>query len=131
MKLSTRPKWLEGVDLKKLRKHVDEDGGDGWSIWKPEYFTKMGFKADDLPTEKHESGEGKHAITNSETGQIADVTGVWNLTFMTVLAGHLGVKYAGYMGRGFQARAIRDVVLPALDSIISTEKKKGTNEKQR
>ena len=39
-----RPEFLEGVDLKKLRAYLDEDGGDGWTIWKPEKFTEMGFR---------------------------------------------------------------------------------------
>ena len=54
---NTRPKWLEGIDLQLLREHVVEDGGDGWTIWKPEYFTQMGFKADDLPTRDSQVGQ--------------------------------------------------------------------------
>jgi hypothetical protein len=112
--MNTRKK-LDGVDLGKLREFVVEYGGDGWTIWKPGKFTEMGFKADDLPVEMHQ-------VTNFETGEVGDVTGVWNLNMMFRFAGIFNAEFAAYTGRGFQARAIRDAVLPKLDQLISTEK---------
>jgi hypothetical protein len=118
-----RPTFLAGVDLKKLREYIIEDGGDGWTIWSPQKFTEMGFKADDLPVENHQSGEGKWGITH-EGKDVESVTGIWNLSFLTRLAGVMGVEYQPYRGRGFQARAIRDALLPVLDEMISAEKGK-------
>jgi hypothetical protein len=109
------PKTLEGVDLGKLREFVVEYGGDAWTIWKAGKFTEMGFKADDLPVDLHR-------ITDSETGEVGDLTGVWNLDMMFRLAGIFNAEFAAYTGRGFQARAIRDAVLSKLDQLISTEK---------
>jgi hypothetical protein len=110
------PDFLDGIDLEKLRDFVHEDGGDGWTIWHPEKFTKMGFKADDLPVAKHVSSEGKWGITQ-QGKDVEELTGVWNLAFMQLLAWRLDVDYPAFMGRGFQARAIRDAVLPVIDKL--------------
>jgi len=112
-----RPQLLESVDLKKLRAYLDESGGDGWTIWQPQKFTDMGFKADDLPFELHESGTGKYQITNSETGEVSDVQGVWNLSFLILLAHSLDLKPAGFMGRGFQARECTRLITPVIDAM--------------
>ena len=127
--MNRRPQFLDGVDLKKLRKYVIEDGGDGWSIWHPDKFTTMGFKADDLPVATYTTGEGKWEITSPE-GEHKDTTGVWNLQMMRNLAAAVKVEYPSYMGRGFQARAIRDVVLPVIDKLISTEKPTNATKKK-
>jgi len=116
-----RPKFLAGVDLKKLREYVAEDGGDGHTIWSPEKFTEMGFDLADLVVEKYESGEGKYQITHE--GKEVSPTGVWNLQFMRQLAAHMKVDYpTHFFGRGSQARAIKEAVLPVIDKLIVSEK---------
>jgi hypothetical protein len=125
--MKQRPKFLAGVDLKKLRKYLIESRGDGWRIWSPEKFTDMGFDLRELPVEKHESGVGKWELTTPE-GTHEAVTGVWNLAFLQRLAAQCEVEYTSYMGRGFQARSIRDAVRPAIDKLIGTEN--GNNRKE-
>jgi hypothetical protein len=117
-----RPEFLRDVDLTKLRKFLIEDGGNGWAIWNPERFTEMGFDLRFLPIQKHESGTGKWEITHE--GKVFSPTGVWNLAFLNLLAARMEVEYPSYIGRDFQALAIRDAMLPVLDKLISAEQTK-------
>jgi hypothetical protein len=121
-----RPKFLSGVDLKMLREHLVKYGGDGWTIWSPEKFTEMGFDLRELPIEKHESGTGKHQITKD--GEEVSPIGVWNLQFLQRLAHRMDVNYASFIGRGFQARAITEAVLPKLDALIKSEENDAKNQ---
>jgi hypothetical protein len=116
-----RPAFLKDVDLNKLHEWLEENGGDGWTIFGPQEFTPMGFKADDLPFRVHASGEGKYAITKAD-GTIGDCPGIWNLSFLIKLASELDVKFQSYMGRGFQAREVTRNVKPVIEQMILTEK---------
>jgi hypothetical protein len=116
-----KTEFLDGVDLKKLLAYVKERGGDGWIIWKPEYFTAMGFKREVLPIKTHKSSktDPKWALTNDE-GPVDELTGVYNLTMLVLIADAIGVgkDYPEFYSRGSQARAISEVVVPKLETMI-------------
>jgi hypothetical protein len=109
---------LDGVDLHKLLAYVKEEGSDGWIIWKPEYFTAMGFKREVLPIETFVSSktDSKWAITHKGKNVDKVTGGVWNLAMLVRIADAIGVgdDYDRHDGRGSQARAISVVIIPRL-----------------
>ena len=118
----TKHALLKNVNLVKLREYLNESGGDGWSIWEPAKFTKMGFKLKDLPVYKHKSDKRdiKSTIFRSD-GTVGDLTGVYNLRMLSLLAGAFNVEYMSANGRGTEARRITEAVLPKLEELISQE----------
>jgi hypothetical protein len=123
MTKTNRPKFLLGVNLQKLRTYLDEEGGNGWSIFASNKFTEMGFDLRQLPVRIHESDRSDPKKTIFTATGVADkLEGIWNLQFLMYLASAMEVKYEGYLGRGFQARAITRALKPALDKMINDEK---------
>jgi hypothetical protein len=85
--------------------------GDGHGIVSPAYYVERGFPLALIKELEREipSGSGKYAITRPD-GTVGKVTGIACLSFHYWAAHSLGVKFAESLGRGTQARNIRDAI---------------------
>jgi len=108
---------LDKVDTAKLYEFVSE--GDGHGIIGPDHFIEMGFLPEwvDLVVHVHESdGTPKGTIFGPDGAAVKELEGVYSLSMLYRLCGLLGVdsaKAGSYMGRGFQARALAEVLFTA------------------
>lgn len=115
MKEKTTP-MLRNVDLTKLHAFLDEDGGDGWTIWDPSLFTDMGFDISDLPVREYKSDTRDPKSTITKNGKVVKrLTGVYGLSLLRKLAMAVGASTdTGMMGRGSEARALTTNIKAAL-----------------
>ncbi len=102
-----------GITLTMVREGLTNGAidGDGHGIVSPAYYAERGFP---LALVKHlerriRSGAGKYAITRPDE-TIGDVTGISSLTFHFFIANSLGLTYDEKLGRGSQARSLRQAI---------------------
>jgi len=113
--LERQRKAMDKVDAGKLDEFVKS--GDGHSIIAPEEFTDMGFLPEwaDLVSHKHESDGTPKGTIFGPGGEVQkELVGIWSLTMLYHIAETLGIdpkKAGSYLGRGFQARALGELIV--------------------
>lgn len=99
-----------------LKQAVEDIGGDGWSILKPEFFLDKGIDAElvERLTYTHKSdGSPKGTIFNEQGQALLHLKGIHTLSFLDALGRVFGVS-SSKMGRGFQARELSEGLLKVL-----------------
>lgn len=108
MKQST----IERQSNEAIKKYVQEVGGDGHTILKPEYLIEMGFTKAFVKkyTVREKSGKDFKSQLFDNTGHaVPYLEGVYTLSFAYGIAENIGAsqEFAHQMrGRGFQAQAL-------------------------
>ena len=91
---------------------------DGWTIFKPEKFIERGLPeagVHNFVSTQKSDGSAKGSITDLETGKLVDeMSGIYGLDFLSMVARALDVEYEGKIGRGFQAQTIKRAMHKAL-----------------
>ena len=85
---------------------------NGHDILDPQAFLDAGLPLDVIRrvTTTHKS-DGTHKGSIYVDGkQVDQLSGVYGLDMLEFIAGALGLKYRRYMGRGFQASAIKEAL---------------------
>lgn len=88
--------------------------GDGWTIYKPQFYYNMGLPKEfvDQFNERHDSGNTfKSTITNDDGEVLKFTMGVYNLTILYGIAKELGCETGSpFIGRGYTARWLVDQI---------------------
>lgn len=103
-----------------IQKYLNEVGGDGWTIFKPEYLVGLGFEEKFVKkfTYKEKSGKGKFQLYDQQGSPVPFIIGVYALTFIYGIAEDVGADMTGAHsknGRGFQAQEL----VIAIDKVLN------------
>lgn len=85
---------------------------DGHTILNPEAFIDAGLAAEvvEFATTTYKSDGSPKGTIFVRGEPVPELTGVYGLNLLTLLADALGVRYRSCMGRGFQASAIQEAL---------------------
>ena len=86
---------------------------DGHTLFKPEVFIEAGFPEEAIPdiVEVYKSdGTPKGSLYDETNKPVDEIKAIYDLDFLRQVAGILDVKYPDMMGRGFQARVIKQSI---------------------
>ena len=101
---------------KEMVKKAIEDkviNGNGHSIYEGGHYADAGFDCGHLVRVHESDGSMKGSITGPDGEVVDELKGIYSLDFHYWLAGEAGLPaddFGTFMGRGFQARAIRDAL---------------------
>jgi hypothetical protein len=101
--------------LRESRLMLETLNGDGHGVYAPEWYTDRGWSAEMISgiTFTHRSdGTYKGSIWREDGTMIAEIRGVYSLTFHEAVAEILGITdHEPMNGRGFRAQAVARAAL--------------------
>lgn len=121
-------KDLEKLNLPEIAEWLED--GDGHGIYKPEFYTDLGFSPDIVKkyTRVHESDGTPKGTIFSDDGIYDKLMGIYNLDFLKWFARYIGADTSegdSKMGRGFAARCYGAASLKRLKQMrVNLEPKK-------
>lgn len=102
------PEMVKSIPRDVIKKVADYVDGDGWTIFAPEAFTKLGMTEEQIApfieVEKSDTSHPKSTIFDHEGNVMKECEGVYGLDLVQRIGRLLGLDIGQKMGRGFAAR---------------------------